>query len=206
MATIRMSASLQNEIIRNVDNMFVSRLQAAKTAAEQEVSKHAEEALTTLIPKTFLDFIEKEGQAASTYLELTRQLYISYRIDNLAFSSCFTYSRHIPALRLRYYEISPTKYPELYKKIAELQAPYVAVIKEKQELLAQTKELLGKVVTFKQLLSAWPSAIEFVSEDTKKRHYAKQTYTKRASELVQLDEKIKANLLKARIASDIGKS
>lgn len=206
MATIRMSANLTYEINRNIENMFMSRLSAAKAAAEKEVGNYAEEVLELIVPKELLSYVYNHPEHAIKFMGTTRQLYVNYTIEGLHFSSCFTYNRNIPEPRTRYFTIDKNSAPGLYAKIARAQETYVSVIKEKTELLAQTKVLLNSVATFKQLLDVWPSAIEFVSEEVKKRHYAKQTYTKRAKPVVQLDEKIKANLLKARIASDIGKS
>lgn len=206
MATVRISSSLQHEILHNVENMFSSRIQQARQEAEKQVSQFAEEFLEALVPKELREYVDNHLTKATVYMSVSKTLNIVYIIEGVSFVFSFTFYRNIPDQRNRYYEVSKESHPELYAKLVASQQTYISVVKERKTLVEQTRNLLNQVVTLRQLVDVWPSALEFVSDSVRERHYAKQTYTKRAKTDIALDESIKANLLKARIASDIGKS
>lgn len=198
MATIRMTDSLKREILSNVNNMFTARIKRAQTEAEATVQPYANELVKLQYPSEVLEGLK--GIWAK-YTPTTTYLQVSYRTARFRFESRFQLPYQIPQAQSGF-ELTESRAPELYNKFMAAQAPYIAAIDARQELHDQVKNIISQVVTFKQLVDAWPSALDMVSQDVRRRHHEKTVYTRTKVD-VKLDENIKANLLKARISSDV---
>lgn len=199
MATVRMTDSLRREILSNVQAMFTPRIKRAQEEAEKNIQQYANDLVRLQFSSDVIEGIK--GPVWSRYVPVTTYLQATYKTKGYSFQSRFRLGYNIPQQGSAF-ELTESRDPELYRKFIEAQAPYIQAIEARGELHGQVKELVNKVVTLKQLVDAWPSALDMVDNYTRQRHHEKTKYTRTKVD-VKLDETIKANLLKARIASDV---
>lgn len=194
-----MTDGLRREILHNVKNMFGPRIQRAQEEAEKQVQQYANDLVRLQFSDEVLEGLK--GPVWSRYVPVTTYLQVTYKTSGYQFQSRFSLPYNIPQQGASF-ELKEDRAPELYKKFMDAQAPYMQAIQARGELHAQIHTLVNQVVSLKQLVNVWPSALDMVNSHTRQRYHEKTTYTRTKVD-VKLDETIKANLLKARIASDI---
>lgn len=200
MATVIMTVRLKREILNNLDNLFRDRIGRAKITGDALVQNISEDIRKHFIPDEAVA-VTKIPTFGNMF-NYTNELQIMYTIGEGHFRNTLRYNYNMLPPRV-YLHVKPEA--EIYKKLVTCYEDYVMVTKEKQALLDKVAGYMDQCSTLKQLVSAWPSALDFVDTYTRERYHKKVTYTKKKVEL-NLDDEFKAGLLKARIINDADKS
>lgn len=204
MATVRISYYLKRQIEDNIVRMFSARLEKAKLEGQTAVSKHYSEIVKAIVPshieEIFRDQTARRYIRSGTYLDIRFGTLIS------TYSQRIQFQRHVPIpLDMHYFDFlkaTDPKVVELNAILTKCMDNHAYVLNEQGTLVNQVKTVLNSAATLQQVSKAWPSILDFVDNETRLRFHEK-VERKKTKINVELDETIKANLLKARIANDI---
>ena len=89
-----------------------------------------------------------------------------------------------------------------YQPCVDVLLQHDALVQEREALLTSIGKLLNECGTLRQVLDRWPTALDFMPEDVRKRHYLKSD-TKTRKEISEVDDHTKMLLMKARMINGV---
>lgn len=190
MATVRLSASIRNQITNNIIKMFDSQLSEAKN----EIGKHGDVIYAALIPEEYIVLMEKlppeffpQANSITTYLE--------YKGKSLSLDMRLSQRRRISEIMDHDYKSRTVKLenmPHLIPLFGPLLDNYHELESRRDLLRTQVAKLMANNATVGLCVKAWPQFVELLSPSIRAQHEEVSEKVKR--EKVVLDNDLKDNL------------
>lgn len=210
MASVRITTELKAEIFKKIRSLFDDRI-AHKFAELQNLDVGIQVFLQQVNPKELE--IAKQLNLDVQWIPViqTLQVRIEYTgLDGKNRQAVFMvpFKPPVPApCSFHGYSANSTKNivtPNLacYQPCVDVLLQHDALVQERDALLTSIGKLLNECGTLRQVLERWPTALDFVSDAVRKKHYAKVD-TKTRKEISEVDDNTKMLLMKARMLNGV---
>lgn len=209
MATVKLTANIQHEIIGSIRQQYDKRLQTAQ-AAVMNTKSLVQELLKRIYPDDTLELVKtiQEHPILHRCVAYLNSVAISTKHFSFelpvpkgtypAFSSG-GYGSMNQVYRISSGDQIYNEQVEPFMEFKKLCAEYEELVKERDELINQIQILMGKAGTLKRLVVVWPSCLEYVSAETRARHYKKHERSASIIELTELGDDTSIALTKLRL-------
>lgn len=215
MATVRITETIRNHVRSKIKGMFLDRFNAAHAALQ--ALPLADAAYDDTIPPRVLNLVNQLAAAQpdvewfekgpDAYVQIPldpehQSDVVSNRRDNYVTRNRFRTPRPKPAGR-------PWSANYQLKRTNPVYPAALAVIMEIKNLEAQQKTLeatlvggvLEECTTLRQVLELWPTAMEFMPDEVKKRHAEPTAKRGASAKPAEVSVEVKAALMTARMLS-----
>ena len=205
MATVRINEAIRDHVRGKIRQMFEDRHKAAH--ATLQALPLADAAYDDTFPPRVLGLVDQliKAQSDMGWFDKSPDAYVEIPLDpqgSFITRIRFRTPRPKPAGRAwsTNYQLSRTNpvYPAALAAVMEIKN-----IEAQQQKLVTTlvDGVLAKCTTLRQVLELWPTAMEFMSDEVKKRH-AEPTAKREASvKAAEVSVEVKAALMTARMLS-----
>lgn len=217
MATVRITEAIRNHVRKKINEMFQDRFNAAHATLQS--LPLADAAYDDTFPSKVMGLVEQLMKAQpdmnwftqhpDAYVQIPldpehplQADVVSNRRDNYVTRNRFHAPRPVPAGR------SWTANYQL-KRTNPIYPAAIAAIMEIKNLEAQQKKLettlvggvLEECTTLRQVLELWPTAMEFMPDEAKKRHAEPTAKRGASAKPAEVSVEVKAALMTARMLS-----
>lgn len=162
MKSIRLTASIKNEVIENMHKALIA---PKKLEIVRRRNKLADKVYDDTYSAKDIEFMYKAPEGALGYVT---GFYVKFHGK-----TCSSYYLEMPKARPVFYSMHSSITKLVYttdhvlsKEFSALQEEETALYKSKQQLTDTTRQLMNSVTTIKRLLEVWPEVAEFLPSDT----------------------------------------
>lgn len=217
MATVRITETIRNHVRTKIKEMFQDRFNAAY--AELQSLPLADAAYDDTFPPRVLGLIDqlKKAQPDTNWFNEYSDAYVqipldpdhplqadvvSNRRDNYVTRNKFRTPRPVPSGRswVTNYHLKQTNpiYPAAVAAVMGIKN-----LEAQQKTLETTlvEGVLAECTTLRQVLELWPTAMEFMSDEVKKRHAEPTAKRGASAKPAEVSLEVKAALMTARMLS-----
>lgn len=207
MAVVRITPQIRQHVINKINELFAKRIKA-----EHDKLQHLDVGM-----QVFMSRIDKEAFDLAVKLNALNikwvpeissiTVTIAYTDTNglqKAYTFTVPFKPPIPAPSfMQGYQIEIAKNKVLpsmacYAPCVEALKAADAVVAERDTLINTISKLLQQCSTLRQVLDAWPTAMDYMPDEVRQRHAAKSA-EKRKTEIDEVSEEAKILLMKARM-------
>lgn len=206
MAVVRMTYDLRYSIVERVAFMLNKQIEELGTRLRK--LPVADACLEKLISPEFLELADKlnedpNGQwvriANSVNVELSYQ--VGTTEYHYPIEAPFAKPRAVPLyINDKGQKLPLTPDIPAFQIAVGMHQELIRLVKERNALVQTLKsELLYKCTTLWQVVNVWPSVLDFVDDQTRRRYYAETPNKKRKLVDIQLSDEVKLAIMKVRI-------
>lgn len=207
MATVRISNQLRYEVQAKIRELFAAREKAAETALAAVNVGH--EVIQGTLPKAQLEAAITLNNK-ECWIALHNSISVTVRFEDhkgtqqkRVFRTTICPALPLPVALTTYYcpDIELTSAMPSYEKVAAIARSIYQIQDDCQELQSAVSKILGQCTTLRQVLEIWPSALEYMPPEVRRRHAAK-TEKREATVIDEVEDSTKTLLMKARLLAN----